>query len=92
MKSTNFSHTHMISYPLYLNLEDALRLASRKLSANPGLTGEVISTRRMLYLPDLSQPEVQQAHKIVVIVDMGVKAYLGIGWPLKFCGVEWACR
>jgi PAS domain S-box-containing protein len=70
--------TDQIAYPLYLNLEDDLRLPSRSLSANPGLTGEVIAARRTLYLPDISQPEVQQAHQIVVIVDMGVRSYLGI--------------
>jgi signal transduction histidine kinase len=67
-----------IAYPLYLNLEADLRLPPRKLSANPGLTGEVIAARRTLYLPDISQPEVQAAHQIVVIVDMGVHSYVGI--------------
>jgi signal transduction histidine kinase len=70
--------TDMISYPLFLNLGEDLRLPPRKLSANPGLTGEVISTRKTLYLPDISQPEVQQAHQIVVIVDVGIHSYIGI--------------
>lgn len=70
--------TDLISYPVYLNLDEDLHVPSRLLSANPGLTGEVIATRQTLYLPDILQPDVQQAHKIVVIVDMGVRAYVGI--------------
>ena len=76
--------TDLLSYPLYLNLDDDLQVPARNLVDNPGLSGEVISTRKMLHLPDISDPEVQKAHHIVVIVDMGVHSYIGI--PLVMQG------
>ncbi len=70
--------TDMISYPLYLTFEDDLRLPARKLSENPGLTGVVISTRKTLSLPDITDSEIRKQYEIVVIVNLQIHTYLGI--------------
>lgn len=72
------AQTDMISYPLYLTFEDDLHLPPRKLSDNPGVTGEVIASRKTLVIHDLTAPEIQERYKIVVIVDMGIHSYVGI--------------
>ena len=70
--------TDLLTYPLFLNVEEDLQIAPRKLSDNPGLSGEVIATRQTLYIPDITDPETQRAHNIVIIVDVGMRCYVGI--------------
>jgi len=72
------AQTDLLTYPLFLNLQEDLQIAPRKLSDNPGLSGEVITTRQTLYLPDILDPEIQRAHTIVIIVDVGIRSYIGI--------------
>ncbi|MBI5712188.1 MAG: GAF domain-containing protein [Chloroflexi bacterium] len=70
--------TDMLTYPLFLNVEEDLQIPPRKLSDNPGLSGEVIATRQTLYIPDITNPETQRAHHIVILVDVGMRSYIGI--------------
>ena len=71
-------HTDLFSYSLFLNLDEDLQLPPRSLRETPGLTWEVISSRRTLYLPDVSDPKTQETHDIVVMVDVGMRSYIGI--------------
>jgi signal transduction histidine kinase len=61
-----------------LNLDEDLKLPPRKLKEDPSLTWEVISTRRTLYLPDINDPQTQREHRIRIVVDAGIRAYIGI--------------
>jgi PAS domain S-box-containing protein len=70
--------TDLLTYPLFLNLDEDLQIAPRKLSDNPGLSGEVIKTRQTIYIPDIADPETQRTHHIVIIRDVGMRAYIGI--------------
>lgn len=70
--------TDLLTFSLFLNVDEDLQIAPRKLSDNPGLSGEVITTRQTLYLPDITDPETQRAHNIVIIVDVGMRSYVGI--------------
>lgn len=72
------AETDIFSYPLFLNLKEDLQPPPRKLSDNPGLTWEVISTRKTLYLPDVRNPKTQHEHHIVVVVDAPIQSYIGI--------------
>ncbi|MBN8579714.1 MAG: GAF domain-containing protein [Anaerolineae bacterium] len=65
-------------YPLFLNLDKDLQLPPRKLREKPGLTWEVISTKKTLYLPDITDPKTQGEHNIVIVVDAGLRSYVGI--------------
>lgn len=77
------SQTDLFSYSLFLNLDEDLQLPPRKLEDTPGLTWEVISTKRMLYLPDITDLEAQREHNIVIVVDAGIRSYIGIPLMLQ---------
>jgi len=70
--------TDLFSYSLFLNLGEDLQIPPRKLREQPGLTWEVISNGQMLYLPDISDPETKQKHNILIVVDAGIRSYIGI--------------
>jgi len=76
--------TDIFSYSLFLNLDKDLQIPPRKLSENPGLTWEVISKRQILYLQDIMDPITQAEHKIIIVVDAGMRSYIGI--PLLLQG------
>ena len=70
--------TDIFSYPLFINLDEDLQPPPRNLRDKPGLTWEVISKRKTLYLPDVTSPETQRTYNIVVIVDAPIRSYIGI--------------
>ncbi|NTW11692.1 MAG: PAS domain-containing protein [Anaerolineales bacterium] len=74
-------NTDTFSYSLFLNLGEDLHPPPRKLREKPGLTWEVISNRKTVYIPDVADPQVQREHNIYWIVEAPIHSYLGI--PLK---------
>ncbi len=70
-------------YPLFLNMDEDLILPPRKLQESPGLTWEVISDRKTLYLHDVTDPQTQKKHNIVIVVDVGMRSYVGIPLVLQ---------
>lgn len=72
------AETDNFSYTLFLNLEEDLQPPPRKLRDKPGLTWEVISTRKTLYLPNVGDPQTQRDHNIVVVVEAPIHSYIGI--------------
>ena len=70
--------TDIFSYSLFLNLDKDILPPPRKLNEKPGLTWEVISTWKTLYLQDVADPDVRNAHNIVWVVDAPIRSYLGI--------------
>lgn len=77
------AETDNFSYPLFLNLGEDLQLPPRKLRENPGLTWEVISDRKTLYLTDITNPQTQRDHHIIIVVDAGMRSYIGIPLMLQ---------
>lgn len=77
------SQTDLFTYSLFLNLDEDLQVPPRSLRENPGLTGEVISGKCTLYLPDVADPLTQQQHRIVVVRDAGIRSYIGIPLMLQ---------
>lgn len=75
--------TDNFHYPLFLNLDKDLQIPPRKLREKPGLTWEVISTKKTLYLSDITDPRTQREHNIVIIVDAGLRSYVGIPLMIK---------
>jgi PAS domain S-box-containing protein len=75
--------TDIFSYSLFLNIDKDLQPPPRKLRENPGLTWEVISSRKTLYLRDVADRQIQQRHNIVWIVDAPIRSYLGIPLMLQ---------
>ncbi len=70
--------TGMISYPLYVNLNENLNVAARNLHEVPGMSGEVIFKRRTLYIPDIDAPSAQKAHTPVTVGKTHIRSFLGI--------------
>ncbi|HKY55748.1 MAG TPA: GAF domain-containing protein, partial [Anaerolineales bacterium] len=83
------AQTDLFTYSLFLNLGEDLQLPPRNLRESPGLTWEVISGRRMIYLPDVEDPQTQLKHKIVIVRDAGIRSYVGIPlmWQDRVIGV-----
>ena len=75
--------TDLFTYSLFLNLGEDLQLPPRNLRESPGLTWDVISSRRMLYLPDIEDPQTQLTHKIFIVRDVGIRSYVGIPLMLQ---------
>ncbi len=73
--------TDQYMYTLFLNLDEDLQLPPRSLRDTPGLTWEVISGGKTIYLPDISDPRTQQEHSIHIVRDVGIRSYIGI--PLR---------
>lgn len=72
------AETDIFSYSLFLNLDEDLQPPPRKLSEKPGLTWEVLSKRKSLYVADVADPKAELRHKIVWVKDAPIRAYLGI--------------
>lgn len=68
----------LFTYSLFLNDEEDLKLPPRSLKKTPGLTGEVISTKKTLYLQDIQDPQTQKEHQIIIVRDAGMRSYVGI--------------
>jgi PAS domain S-box-containing protein len=75
--------TDLFTYSLFLNLGEDLQLPPRNLRESPGLTWDVISSRRMLYLPDIEDSQTQLTHKILIVRDAGIRSYVGIPLMLQ---------
>lgn len=70
--------TDIFSYSLFLNMDQDMLPLPRKLQENPGLTWEVISKRKTLYLRNIADPKTRDEHKIVWIVNAPILSYIGI--------------
>lgn len=70
--------TDIFAYTLFLNEDEDLNLPPRDLQKTPGLTGEVIFNGRTVYIPDVTDPQAQALHNIIIVRDVGMRTYLGI--------------
>jgi PAS domain S-box-containing protein len=72
------SNEGMISYPLYVNLNEKMEVPPRSLRENPGMSGEVIFKRRAIYIPDMDAPSAQKSHSPIVVGKTHIRSFLGI--------------
>lgn len=70
--------TGIFSYTLFLNDDEDLNIPPRDLRKIPGVTGEVVFTKQTVYIPDITDPQAQAQHHIVIVRDVGMRTYLGI--------------
>jgi PAS domain S-box-containing protein len=68
----------IFSYSLFLNMDQDILPPPRKLQENPGLTWEVISKRKTLYLGNVADPKTREEYKIVWVVNAPILSYIGI--------------
>jgi PAS domain S-box-containing protein len=72
------NHTGMISYPLYVNMNEKVDVSPRLLRENPGMSGEVIFKRRAIYISDMDAPSALKSHSPIVIGTTHIRSFLGL--------------
>ncbi len=70
--------TEMVSFPLFRNNDQRVMVPTRSLRERPGLTGYIIKNRSLLYIPDITDPDVQQQYDIIVLAPSVTVSFLGI--------------
>lgn len=75
--------TDLLTYSLFLNLDQDLQPPPRNLRAEPGLSWEVISKKKTIYIEDVADPKLRGAYQYVVIVDLPIRSYLGVPLMLQ---------
>ena len=69
----------LVDFPIYFEVGEPERQRSRRLSENPGLTGAVIHSGKILYLPDMMMNEVVSTYAPVEDDrDLVLHTFLGI--------------
>ena len=77
------AETDTFSYSLFLNLDQDILPPPRKLQESPGLTWEVISKRKTLYLKNVADPQTRHEYNIIWVVDAPIHSYIGIPLVLQ---------
>jgi len=73
------SQTDSISFPISFDSGQPLVDMDRKLTPNPGLSGAVIFSGEVIYLPDMATREVEETYAPVTnILDTEQHSYLGV--------------
>lgn len=72
------NNTGMISYPLYVNMNEKVEVSPRLLRENPGISGEVIFKRRAIYIPDMDAPSALKSHSPIIIGSTHIRSFLGL--------------
>lgn len=70
--------TKLLTYSLFLNLDQDLQPPPRNLGEQPGLSWEVVSKKKTIYIEDVADPKLRGAYQYVVVVDLPIRSYLGI--------------
>ena len=68
----------LIHHPMFWEQGQLLQIESRSIIYQPGLSGEVIQTRRTLYLPDTLAPGVEQRYHIIRSGGEPARSYVGV--------------
>jgi diguanylate cyclase (GGDEF)-like protein/PAS domain S-box-containing protein len=76
--ATYDNDTGLIGYPLVYDEGEISVLPAHEISQSPGLTGYVIQTRQMLYLPDALTDEVRKKYNIIEYGDEPSHSYVGV--------------
>lgn len=77
------AETEMMTFPFFMDKDQARDVPPRHLHTHPGLTGKVILNRRTLYLPDTLNPPADLGVTIVRSSDDFARSFLGVPLMLK---------
>ena len=72
------SEKGIISYPLYVNMNEKMDIDPRNLHDKPGMSGEVIFKRRTIYVPDMDFPSAQKSHTPIMVGKTHIRSFLGV--------------
>jgi diguanylate cyclase (GGDEF)-like protein/PAS domain S-box-containing protein len=68
----------MIDYPLFYNDGEFQVIEPRNIQTHPSMSGEVITRRRTIYLPDLLTPEAEKQHSVIRLGGKPTRSYVGV--------------
>jgi diguanylate cyclase (GGDEF)-like protein/PAS domain S-box-containing protein len=69
---------HTIYYPLFFDQGEFKNVATRDIRITPGITGEVILSRKTVYLADTADPQTQEAYQIIHIGGTPTRSFVGV--------------
>ena len=72
------AETDLVRYPIFFDEKNSMQESARLLHERPGLTGAVIFSGKTIYLPDMSEPEVEMKYQPVDDNDLPLRTFLGI--------------
>jgi diguanylate cyclase (GGDEF)-like protein/PAS domain S-box-containing protein len=67
-----------IRYPLFYDRGEFKEIESREIRIQPGLTGEVISSQKTLYLKDTNEPEILKKYQIIHVGGTPTRSFVGV--------------
>ena len=70
--------TSMIHHPLAYDRGEYLQIPPRDIRANPGLSGQVINSRKTLYIPDITSPDTSTNVQVFKTSGTPTRAYVGV--------------
>jgi PAS domain S-box-containing protein len=70
--------TSLIHHPLAYDMGEYLQIPSRDISQNPGLSGQVINSRKTLYIPDITSPDAITTYQIFRTSGTPTRAFVGV--------------
>jgi K+-sensing histidine kinase KdpD len=73
----------LINFPVFYTPRGLIEADYSDIHTTPGLSGEVIIKGKTLYLPDIEEPDVSQAHMIIPADPSPTRTYLGIPLIVK---------
>jgi len=74
----------VITFPIFYSSGVRVEIPAESLDAGSGLTGEVIRSRKTIYLPDVFDQGAQEEHEIISIGPGETRSYVGL--PLHMHG------
>ncbi|MEW6093002.1 MAG: GAF domain-containing protein [Chloroflexota bacterium] len=76
--ATYDNETETIGYPLFYDQGEITVLPAHNIHQSPGLTGHVIQTRQVIYVPDAFDEETARKYNIVQIGGEPSRSYVGV--------------
>jgi diguanylate cyclase (GGDEF)-like protein len=70
--------SHMVSHPLFWDKGKFVTTAVRDIRLTPGLSGEVILSRKTLQLPDVLNPDTREKYQIIHLGGKPTRCYVGV--------------
>ena len=70
--------TYTIHHPLFMEDGERVIVAPRDIRTSPGLSGTVILSKRTLYIPDITDPQVAEHYPIIHYGSSSVLSYVGV--------------
>ncbi|MGC1377925.1 MAG: diguanylate cyclase [Anaerolineales bacterium] len=69
--------THIVRHPLYYENEAEQEIPARNIYVSPGLSGEVILSRKTIHLPDTRKKEIRRKHHYLHAGGKPPRSYVG---------------